>query len=533
MRCKLWAVSRMRWPAFVAAAVFVAAVMLAGRRIAADNGAWIYALDDAYIHMAMAKNVATHGVWGCTPYEFASASSSPLWTVLLSVAYKGAGVRDSAPLVLNLVFGVAALVICDRFLARAGLPSALRVIGLTGLVIVGSFTSLTLMGMEHLPHEMWTIWFAAMAAESLIDERASGAALLQLSLLAPLLASSRYEGVFLVAIVAASFAVRGRVAAGALIGATAALPLVLYGLFAIAHGGWLLPNSLMIKAAGTDASPLSTLLKPPGAEDVAFYRNNPVLMWMLVAAVAAAAIQALRARTVWVRQVLWPFWLALAIVLHGHFVFSSTYWAYRYDAYLLGFGIVAAAIVVHSWGRRSTRVRTVLPKALAVIAVMFLTTDVRAALSAPAEVRSAVNTRVEHLGMARFIESFYDRDIVVVNDVGAVSYYTNARLLDVVGLCSNEPVRITRQRGTYSADDLYTWTATAGASIAIMQIDWAWVAPRVPWQWIKVAEVTIPTHGQRVGFFAIDSSAASRLRANVQQFYGGHQAGDGYRLRLY
>ena len=34
------------------------------------------------------------------------------------------------------------------------------------------------------------------------------------------------------------------------------------------------------------------------------------------------------------------------ILLHGHFVFSPLYWAYRYDAYLVGFGLFVAAVVL-------------------------------------------------------------------------------------------------------------------------------------------------------------------------------------------
>jgi hypothetical protein len=49
-----------------------------------NQGHVVYALDDAYIHMAIAKNFAQHGVWGITQYGFTSSSSSLLYTLLLS-----------------------------------------------------------------------------------------------------------------------------------------------------------------------------------------------------------------------------------------------------------------------------------------------------------------------------------------------------------------------------------------------------------------------------------------------------------------
>src|SRR5437588_12540650 len=73
------------------------------------EGRFTYALDDAYIHMAVARNAAEHGVWGITRYEFSSTSSSPLWTALIALEYRLLGVSDFTPLVLNLLFATLAL----------------------------------------------------------------------------------------------------------------------------------------------------------------------------------------------------------------------------------------------------------------------------------------------------------------------------------------------------------------------------------------------------------------------------------------
>ena len=51
-------------------------------------------------------------------------------------------------------------------------------------------------------------------------------------------------------------------------------------------------------------------------------------------------------RSLWRPQVLLPLLLALMIVVHGHYVFSPTFWVYRYDAYLVGFGIFVAAVAL-------------------------------------------------------------------------------------------------------------------------------------------------------------------------------------------
>src|SRR4029453_12096 len=49
--------------------------------------AFVYAQDDPYIHLSLARTLADHGVWGLRADQFASASSSPLWTLLLAAMW--------------------------------------------------------------------------------------------------------------------------------------------------------------------------------------------------------------------------------------------------------------------------------------------------------------------------------------------------------------------------------------------------------------------------------------------------------------
>ncbi|OCA71655.1 hypothetical protein [Chryseobacterium arthrosphaerae] len=62
-----------------------------------------YILDDAYIHLAIARNFAQHGVWGVTEYMFSSSSSSPAFTFLLSGLIYISGNNELIPLIFNFV----------------------------------------------------------------------------------------------------------------------------------------------------------------------------------------------------------------------------------------------------------------------------------------------------------------------------------------------------------------------------------------------------------------------------------------------
>jgi hypothetical protein len=76
------------WPLFASVVIlWVAMGVLSTLLILRENGHLVFALDDPYIQMAMAKNFALHGVWGITRFGFTSASSSPLWTFFIAVTY--------------------------------------------------------------------------------------------------------------------------------------------------------------------------------------------------------------------------------------------------------------------------------------------------------------------------------------------------------------------------------------------------------------------------------------------------------------
>src|SRR5579863_7757895 len=95
------------WPVYLAVIVFLLIVwLILNISLRLNQGHLIYALDDAYIGMAMARNFAQHGVWGVTRYGFSSCSSPPLWTLLLSLAYRLVGEHNVIPLIWNLVFSL-------------------------------------------------------------------------------------------------------------------------------------------------------------------------------------------------------------------------------------------------------------------------------------------------------------------------------------------------------------------------------------------------------------------------------------------
>jgi len=531
----LLALARPLWPLLLSLAVFLVSLAAALRTaLRWTDGRLIYALDDAYIHMAVAKTLATHGIWGCTPFHFSSSSSSLLWTFGLGVAYRAFGVHDWTPLVLNVAFAIGTLLVAHVSLARFGAPALLRASALVGIVVAFPLAGMVLMGMEHILHLLLTIGFAAAAVEALTSPEESPRPrrrrTLALCIVGALLGASRYEGFFLIGLVCLAFLVRRQLPRALSIGAASLLPVAVFGAISVANGSYFLPNPLMVKAVGETASTVSALFKPFGSEDLAFLQNNPAMPILLVLGVLGTFAHWLTRRGAWRPPVLFPLLLAAMILVHGHFVFSPAYWAYRYDAYLVGFGIFAAAVVLAELPTPRALPRGALP-ALLVASLVPVVADVREGLVPDAEIEGMRGTYLEQYQTAQLIRRYYPGAAVIVNDLGAVTYCTQARILDLVGLGDVEPLVIMRNTA-YTSREVMAWTAPYRPSIAIVSLGWSAAVPLIPPEWVRVAVVEMPPHGHRVGFFAVDRKESWTLRASVAQHFGPLSRTLGHRVKL-
>lgn len=291
-----------------------------------------------------------------------------------------------------------------------------------------------------------------------------------------------------------------------------------------------LPNSLLLKAGGEQISGLAVLFKLPGAEDIELFRRHPALLVVLVTGIVAATVAAMRHRTVWHVHVLAPLMLVAMTALHAHFGFSSLFWVYRYDAYLIGFGVVAVGAAAAGL---SARMGPFVPAA-ALAALMLAISSPMRAIYPEQEIAAARENFLEHVRAADFVNRYYPGGPVVVNDIGTFSYFGDSLFLDMFGLGDVEPLKIRRaNHGAYTAADVEQWTQPFHPSAAIVQLGWAWVPERVPANWTKVAEIEVVPNKQILGFFAMSPDSALALRDHVREYYEPRVGGDRYAMRLF
>src|SRR5437867_8384516 len=200
--------------------------------------------------MAMAKNLADHGVWGVNRWEFSSASSSILWPPLLAL-FHALGWRGMfMPFGLNVIAAAGILWVAHQQLgplaSRPGflLPCLLVVVFATPLPM------LAFVQMEHTLQALLFVSFLVVTASVLsVPPRAPVAPIriLGLALLGAAACAIRYESLFVTTAVCGLLAWRRGPKTALLVAAISALPLLIFGWYSHVHGGYWLPNSVLVK----------------------------------------------------------------------------------------------------------------------------------------------------------------------------------------------------------------------------------------------------------------------------------------------
>ncbi len=512
------------WPLLPALAAFAAAMAVIILGHVQATGQFTYALDDAYIHLAIARSLAGSGTWGIAPGVFASASSSPLWTLALTAASLPLGPQLLLALVVNLVLAAGFLVMAWWLLGRSGVGPGWSAALLLALAFATPLPALVVGGMEHVAQAIAVIllaWFAAgtLARPSLVPAWPA-------VILAAIGTGLRYETLFLAGLLVllALASRRWGLAAGLVLGS--GLPVVAYGSYSLANGWEWLPNPLLIKGSAVALGSIWEILDTFGNRAMGTLLRAPDLMLTVILGILTWLACYRAWGGFWTRPALFLGTFVLTAIAHAQF--AQVGWLFRYEAYLIAWGILAVATGLAAARPAWQPWLTAEPArraALALLLVLLAGPLVIRGLLATVQAGEAMEDRyVEHISIARFVQQYYDGQPIVVNDIGAVAYLTNAQVLDMFGLASLEPLQFRRTPAGYSPEQADQWARAHGARVAILQTQWDKIHRRIPPSWTWAGDWQLPRNvvfrTYLVGFFAIDPAEAPRLRAHLREFAG-------------
>lgn len=510
-------------PAIAALVLLVHAGLMYRAALHHTHGVVSYPVDDAFIHLALAKHLAFDGTYGINIGEFAAASSSVGWPYLLSASMKVFGPQVWLPLALNFVIGFFLPFVVDGAARKLGVLSvwARLLIGIA-VVELTPFPTVLILGMEHTPHTVATIALIAAGAVWLADDRASAKidrAVVRLAVLAFLASLWRYEGAFPTGFIAVLALLRRRtIPAGFVLGA-GALPGVAFGLYAKAKGSTFLPVPVVLKGRHIEWAKLGDVL---GVDLMDRLGVEVALLAIVIGSVIVLALL-VRTRGFWSGV---PLALALSIgVVLAHLNFASLGWFFRYESYLLAtalaFGGIGLAALVEDAGGLRTLARTdrfALGMGVLGTALVLMPLRVRCIRANNETPIACRNIYEQQFQMGRFLALF--EAPVAVNDLGAVAWLGKEPVIDLVGL-ANLPVARAKH---WKLDDMLTRDDVLGFTratrAAIVYDDW--FKDAVPARWLRVGRWRIEDGKSPaypiVSIYATDPEAIPEVIAKLRAF---------------
>lgn len=152
------------------------------------------------------------------------------------------------PFVLGIAGCLLALVAMQQELNnRTTLTPGHKTITLVATLFLGAMPSLAALGMEHTFQIAFTLFFVHHSADVLSGEDTSYKRILLASVAGALMVITRYENAFVVAAVCGLLFLQKRFIPAIVVGFVSALPVLLFGLYAVKHGGLFIPNSIQLK----------------------------------------------------------------------------------------------------------------------------------------------------------------------------------------------------------------------------------------------------------------------------------------------
>lgn len=499
----------------------------------ACGGRFIYSLDDPYIHLALAEEIAA-GTYGINPGEPASPSSSVLWPFLLAPFARLEGF-DLVPLVLNFLVSLATLYVYTQFaqltLGYPGPPAAVGAGGFLGgppavlsplatrawaawiatlLIPATNLVGLAFTGMEHTLQSFLCAATMLGLIRALTRKRSPGW-LAPVMILACL---TRYECLAVVLPAALVLWLR-RERKTALLGLLGSLfGLAVFSCFLHAQGLAWFPASVLSKSGFSGPGGLTPDLVD--AVENQIHKNMSLPLAKLLAWGGLALFL-----TALVRPTHRLFAAAAAVSISLHLAFGQFGWWDRYEIYSMVTAGLALLWVSGEWLARLCARAPILLAAgfLLVLALPAAVPYTRSFQNTPL---ASANIYEQQYQMHRFVVDYYKAP-VAVNDLGWVAYRSPYYTLDLWGLASLEALEA-RARSLDGSNPSPQWmdrlARQKGVHLALIYNTWFPVRPP---NWTLVARLYLA--GARtsagdavVSFYLLEPTRALPLKAILTDF---------------
>lgn len=385
-----------------------------------------YPLDDTYIHLAMAKNFLKYKVIGING-EFASTTSSPLFTFIISFLFLIFKDRTELPLILNILTSFFLIFYVFHFLKEKFSPFKSFLLALFFYFII-PLPTLIFLGLEHLLHILFILIFLNFSTSAIIFDKKNYFSIFITSLLC---VSLRYESIFIIFpfLILFIYNKKYKIALWTISGML--LPVLLYGLYSLNKGWYFLPSSLILKGYFFNFGSLEKIFLSFGTK---IYNEILTNIYFVPAILLSLFIlYTVEKKEDFFKRGLNILSFGFFISLISHLYFAKTGWLYRYEAYLVAYSFLLFSNYLLEKGIKFKVFFISRISLIIIILLSFFPLLYRSYNALKDLPLASKNIYQQQIQMAKFLQKYYKEDWVAVNDIGAVCYFKE-KVLDIWGL---------------------------------------------------------------------------------------------------
>lgn len=500
--------------------LFVPILFIVWKVMHYTGGVFMYPYDDTFIHLKIADNL-TRGNWGINESEFASASSSLLYTLILAF-FRMFSQSTLVPFIVNCLAGIAILFALHLWLTKHNVRAIAQAFILAIVIFFTPLPLLVVSGMEHTLQCLFSFLFIFYFSDWLSQTKDSAKAKLPFSILlyAVLTTTIRYEGLFLIAIAGFLMLLHRKILQAFLLGVVALLPLIVFGFISVSKGSYFLPNSVLVKSGSfTYGGPFRFVY------EILFDK-----LWYARNGMAAMATQRLTIAIPLLyflfRKYLNPsYFFILAFLFLGtifQLSFASTGYLYRYEAYLFFNFMIIVPILFYKYGLYILQdLKTFSAKLIAIAFAFFLFFPIvlRSTTALDKTSQGCINIFDQQYQMAKFTRQYHNQASVALNDIGAISYYTKAQIVDLWGLANIEVTKSKKQH-YWTPDFLDSLCREKKVEMAIVYD--SWFSDSLTKRWNKAATWRIQNNvicgDDIISFYSLNSLSKDSLLQQLKTF---------------
>lgn len=484
-----------------------------------------YLIDDAYIHLAIAKNFAQHSVWGMTKYQFSSSSSSPFFTLLLSFFMFIFGNNDLIPLIINLLLSFLSIYFLNKYYSSY-FKSCKKVIVASLITVFFSLLYLqVLLGMEHVLQVLLFIvninYFQRWIAKDFKCKNCEFwfyGTLLLMGLV-------RFESMFYFVALAFVFFLLKQTRKGILVLLFGFVPIAIFCFFNYQASGYFFPYSVVVKGTtinfhGDYLGQITYFIKNKLLLNRSFYKLGffPLLM---VCVLVFKNRKSYNFSEIIQNNFLL---ISFSITMILHTLFASFKGFFRYESYLMV--AFAMCLIPKIQAFFNTDFTSEFKKGkiigLCILANLFLM-FYKVFLANDFLWNGGKDIYEQQIQTAKFLKKYDNNAKVVANDIGAICYFTDIHLFDIAGLGSKEMISFNKGNSSFSdlaEKTLIDYTETNKYDLAVVYEEW--LNHKIPKTWKKLAVLQIKNRAtvaiDHVCIYSINASKEEKLRNNIKNF---------------